>query len=210
MRYFQIISTIFIMMLVAASCVNKVTCPAYQSQYFLDTAYLRKTFSLFIADSVPDEKIGDVKKTRYGISDEPAYRKKVRDMNSIEMVTIYPGYEDSIMMVRAIADSVSTDSIPTATASTSSRIMLNYDQLLYNSMYGALLYKPRKSDAIDIKEELEVDDTGVADSIGVKKKGRFKLFRKKNKSADTSEDTDIPEIEEPQPVLQEETEDDGF
>ena len=210
MRYFPVISFLFVMMLVAASCVNKVTCPAYQSTYYLDTAYLKKTYSLFIADSVPDEKIGIVKKTRYGISDEPAYRKKVRAMNSVEMVTIYPGYEDSIQMVREVADSTGMDSLSVATASTSQRIMFNYDQMLYNSLYGELLIPKKSGTVSDIKEDLEVDESIDADSTAGTKKSKFRLFKKKDRSTG---DTEFEEQAEPQdqpPVQQEETEDDGF
>ena len=117
---------------------------------------------LFEVDSLPKSDIGYVNKNKYGIIEEKPYWLKYREMKDVPMVTIYPEIVDSILMVRTIADSLGADSLGV----TSSRPFLrnmNYDQLIYNSLYYDLLVPPEEEDitgelldqAIEGEEDIE-------------------------------------------------------
>ena len=191
------------------SCFQKSTCPAYYSKYILDQQEIQKRFSLFEIDTLPKSDIGYVNKNKYGIIEEKPYWLKYREMKDIPMVTIYPEIVDSILMVRTIADSLGADSLGV----TSSRPFLrnmNYDQLIYNSLYLDLLIPPEEEE--DITEELL--DKAVGEEVGIDeekpRKGLKDLFRRKKKKSEPEEDI-FDNIPDRTPTGdQPEDEDDGF
>jgi hypothetical protein len=192
------------------SCFQKSTCPAYYSKYILDQQEIKERFSLFEVDSLPKSDIGYVKKNKYGIIEEKPYWMKYREMKDVPMQTIYPEIVDSILMVRTVADSLGADSLGVTSTRPFLRNM-NYDQLIYNSLYYDLLVPPEEEE--DITEEL-LDKAVEEEDIEEEKprKGLKGLFRRKSKKSEPEEDIfdNIPERTpaDDQPV--DEDEDDGF
>lgn len=81
-------------LLVLSACTQRVTCPAFQSAYIYDKDELRKKFSYFLEDSTP--KIYTASKTRYLIAEPVSYKKKLRQMRTLEMKPINPVVPDSL------------------------------------------------------------------------------------------------------------------
>ena len=65
------------LVILVVSCHNKITCPAYQSKFILDEDEFKNQFSLFDADSTPKQKLGKVKKSKYGIIVQKTYKKEI-------------------------------------------------------------------------------------------------------------------------------------
>ena len=143
---YKIVYYIFILLIIS-SCKDKVTCPAYQSQFLLNKKAVKERFSLFESDSVPKEKIGDVKKSKYGIIVEKPYWKKYNEMKTIPMITVFPDNMDSILMAKYnIPDSIAMDSTRNYPIYYSPYLTtFNNDQALYDAMFGDLLPRPRSS-----------------------------------------------------------------
>jgi hypothetical protein len=80
--------------LIAASCTQKMVCPAFQSAYIYDQDKLRKKFSYFLEDSTP--KIYSASKTRYLIAEPTSYKKKVRSIKTVEMKPVNVVVPDSL------------------------------------------------------------------------------------------------------------------
>lgn len=76
------------------ACTERVICPAYQSAFIHDKDVQNARFSYFREDSTP--KIRDVDKGRYLLVDPVAYKKRTREMKTIEMQDIYPTPDDSL------------------------------------------------------------------------------------------------------------------
>lgn len=179
------ISEFLLFLTVIISCQNKITCPAYQSQFIFDEDKFKERFSLFDADSTPKRKIGKVKKSKYGIIVQKTYRKKFNDMKTIPMETIYPENPDSLMIAWAVPDSLSTDSLGSRPIYYSPYLTIfNNDQALYDAMYGYLL-RPSRSSMQEIREDLKVEEP--QEPVEEKKKKRFRLFRRKDKDKDTTQ-----------------------
>jgi hypothetical protein len=192
------------LLLLIASCKDKVTCPAYQSQFLLNKKAVKERFSLFESDSVPKEKIGDVKKSKYGIIVQKPYWKKYNDMKTIPMITVFPDNMDSILMAKYnIPDSIALDSTRNYPIYYSPYLTtFNNDQALYDAMFGDLLPKPRSS-MDEIQEDLKIEDKPRAEKK--KKKKRFGLFRKKNKDEEPAEG--VIQNDEVEPEGNDETDD---
>jgi len=162
------------------SCHNKITCPAYQSKFILDEEVFKEQFSLFEADSTPKQKLGKVKKSKYGIIVKKPYKKKLNEMKTIAMETVYSETPDSLLIAWASPDSLSIDSLGGGRVYHSPYLTIfNNDQALYDAMYGHLLQAPRSS-MQEIREDLEVEDQDT-EPVEKKKKKKFRLFKKKNK-----------------------------
>ena len=178
-RLINILELLFLITVVA-SCYNKITCPAYQSQFLFDESKFKERFSLFEADSTPKKKIGNVKKSKYGIIVQKTYRKKFNDMKTIPMETIYPESPDSLMIAWVVPDSLMTDSLSTRPVYYSPYLTIfNNDQALYDAMYGYLLRSPRSSRQ-EISEDLKVEES--QQPVEEKKNRKFRLFRRKDKN----------------------------
>ena len=168
------------LVILVVSCHNKITCPAYQSKFILDEDEFKNQFSLFDPDSTPKQKLGKVKKSKYGIIVQKTYKKKFNEMKTIAMETVYPETSDSLLIAWVIPDSLSTDSIGAGRRYHSPYLTLfNNDQALYDAMYGHLLQAPRSSRQ-EIQEDMKIEEE-EAPQIEEKKKKKFRLFKKKNK-----------------------------
>ncbi len=209
-----------------SSCWQKITCPAYQSQYYLDQKEFKDRLSLFEADSIPKPGLGNVKKTKFGIIDEKPYWQKFREMKDIEMVTRYPEYRDTILM--ASADSLAADTLQQRISPY--HTLFNYDQLVYNTLFGNVNERGATSGAKGMEDTEEPDEEPAEEE----KPGFFKrLFSgslfgggKNRKTAqeddanrqesDNASEESIPEPQQNGPSPQdsipaeEEEEDDGF
>ena len=179
LRLNKILPLIGLVMLIV-SCHNKITCPAYQSKFILDEEVFKEQFSLFEADSTPKQKLGKVKKSKYGIIVKKPYKKKLNEMKTIAMETVYSETPDSLLIAWASPDSLSIDSLGGGRVYHSPYLTIfNNDQALYDAMYGHLLQAPRSS-MQEIREDLEVEDQDT-EPVEKKKKKKFRLFKKKNK-----------------------------
>lgn len=81
-------------LLITASCTQRLACPAFQSAYIYDKDQLRKKFSYFLEDSTP--KIYSASKTRYLIAEPTSYRKKTRSIKTVEMKPVNVVVPDSL------------------------------------------------------------------------------------------------------------------
>ena len=142
---------------------------------------VKERFSLFESDSVPKEKIGEVKKSKFGIIVEKPYWKKYNEMKTIPMITVFPDNMDSIMMAKFnIPDSIAMDSTRNYPIYYSPYMTtFNNDQALYDAMFGDLLPRPRSS-MDEIQEDLRIEEKPAVEEKKKKKK-RFGLFRRKEK-----------------------------
>ena len=186
-----------------------MTCPAYHSKYILDKKEIQKRYSLFEVDSLPKEGIGFVKKNKYGIIEEKPYRKKYNEIKDLPMKTIYPAVVDSILMVRNIADTSAVDSLGVPPSQPFFRNM-NYDQIIYNSLFYDLLVPPEEE---DILEELEEKpEESEAEEVEEETPGRrWNPFRRRRSEPEEEEEEVIETVPESPPdedIVEEE--DDGF
>ncbi|MCS6973457.1 MAG: hypothetical protein N2044_04105 [Cyclobacteriaceae bacterium] len=83
-----------VLLILAASCTQKMVCPAYQSAFIYDKNELRKRFSYFNEDSTP--KVLTASKNKYLIADPVPYKKKVRQMATVQARPMNPVVPDSL------------------------------------------------------------------------------------------------------------------
>src|SRR5690606_30950777 len=79
---------------VLGSCTQRSICPAFQSAYIHDKDALRRKFSYFLEDSTP--KVLTASKNRYLVAEPTPYRKKVRNLSTVEMKPVPVVVPDSI------------------------------------------------------------------------------------------------------------------
>ncbi len=89
-----LLGLIFAILILGASCTQRMVCPAFQSAYIYDKDQLRKKFSYFQEDSTP--KIYSASKTKYLIAETTSYRKKTRSIKTVEMKRVYVVVPDSL------------------------------------------------------------------------------------------------------------------
>ena len=106
---------IFGLLVVLASCTERMICPAYQSAYIYDKDELRKKFSYFIDDSTP--KVYTASKNKYLIAEPMSYSKKIRSMQTVKMKPVPVHVPDSISGKGKVEDSISMDEMRRATQS---------------------------------------------------------------------------------------------
>lgn len=82
------------LLLLVASCTQKMVCPAYQSAFIYDKNELRKRFSYFNEDSTP--KVLTASKNKYLIAEPVSYKKKVRQMATVQARPLKPVVPDSL------------------------------------------------------------------------------------------------------------------
>lgn len=119
---------LLLLQLLAVSCTQKMVCPAYQSAFIYDKDELRKKFSYFKEDSTP--KILTASKNKYLIGDVVPYRKKVRQMATVQARPVNPVVPDSLKdenqvtaaeleaAARSVIDSIYIPNAPPARADT--------------------------------------------------------------------------------------------
>lgn len=81
--------------LMLGSCTQRSICPAFQSAYIYDKDALRKKFSYFQEDSTP--KMLTASKNKYLVAEPTPYRKKVRDLQTVQMKPVLVAVPDSIV-----------------------------------------------------------------------------------------------------------------
>jgi len=72
-------------------------CPAYQSAYIYDQDELRKKFSYLNEDSTP-KVYYTASKTKYLVAEPISYRKKIRNMSTVEMKDVNVKLPDSLQI----------------------------------------------------------------------------------------------------------------
>jgi hypothetical protein len=137
-----------------SACYRKTTCPAFQSQYILDEQALKKKYSLFNSDSEPKQGIGEVKKNKNGIHANRSYAVKFNEIRNVDMVMIYPGSQEAILVANYGADSLSMDSVMIP----SRRYMTTFhnEQLIYNTLFGSMR-KPQQDGMELFKKDPRVE-----------------------------------------------------
>lgn len=98
-------------LLLLGSCTERAICPAYQSAYIHDRHELQKKFSYFKEDSTP--KILTASKNRYLVAEPTPYRKKLRNLQTVEMKPVPVQVPDSLVS----GDSVSLEELDRAARS---------------------------------------------------------------------------------------------
>lgn len=146
----------------------------------------KEKFSLFNPDSTPKDKLGKVKKSKYGIIVQKPFNRKFNEMKTVTMETVYPKTTDSLMIAWAVPDSLSVDSLGTRPVYYSPYLTIfNNDQALYDALYGHLLKAPRNYSQ-EIKEDLKVEES-QEEQVEETEKKKFRLFRRKKKDKEPAE-----------------------
>lgn len=177
-----------------AACQQKVICPAYHSYFILDVEETRKKFTLFGPDSLPVDK-WKVDKEKYGIAKAKPYNRKLQELRTISMISVYKPLEDPFEQYRrqyAESDSgMVIDSAAVLAKSRGENDFQNIDQMIYLHHFGK--YLPSKTSAEEqIKEDMKIDEPLIKEEseeteATKKDKKRKGLLGKKNKN-------DEPEI----------------
>lgn len=185
----RLITYIFCLTIVSyfAACQQQMICPAYHSYFILDTEETRKTFSLFNEDSLPKDT-WKVDKEKYGIAKSKPYNKKLDELRTISMTSVYLPLEDPFEQFRrenaVAASDVLIDSASVLAQSRGDDDFQNIDQMIYLHHFGK--YLPSKISKEDqFKEDMKIDEPMIIEEPpgDVKKEKKRKgLFGKKNKS----------------------------
>ncbi|MEP2772365.1 MAG: hypothetical protein ABJH05_09460 [Fulvivirga sp.] len=194
-----------LLFLAMQACTERMICPAYQSAFIHDKDALDRHFSYFKEDSTP--KILSASKDRFNIIEPVAYRKKLRSLQTIAMVDVYPQEDDSLAFDDEIElaerdygyDSTAVISEDTVATAADSIYMIslkkenfNVDQELYLWYLKDFLVYP------DVRLQME-ENAEVAAAEEKKKKGISGFFKrlfggKKNKSDTTGVETSATEL----------------
>jgi hypothetical protein len=156
------------------ACTQRSICPAFQSAYIYDKDALRKKFSYFQEDSTP--KVLMASKNQYLVADPTPYRKKVRNLQTVEMKPVpvlVPDSlinEDSVSMqelnraARSIIDSTFIEDRPAANEQVpveDSVYVITKDRELRLLKYNgadSLVYDPATEKYVAQKPEYYVKD----------------------------------------------------
>ena len=96
---------------ILGACTQRSICPAFQSAYIHDKDALRKKFSYFLEDSTP--KLLTASKNKYLVAEPTPYRRKVRNLHTVEMKPVAVQVPDSLVT----KDSVSMEELDLAARS---------------------------------------------------------------------------------------------
>lgn len=175
--------------LVGGACTQRMICPAYQSSFIYDKEALRKKLSYFKEDSTP--KILTASKNKYLVAVPESYRKKLRNLQTVEMKPIYPVIPDSMKidkegdMLMAERDVV-VDSVEAPTDSvyaiTKTKERYNVDQDIYMWYFRDQLVLPDVRAAMESKKEAKESEDRAAKG----KRGFFDFLKRKKKNDSTS------------------------
>jgi hypothetical protein len=168
--------------LVLSACTQRMICPAYQSSFIYDKESLRKKFSYFKEDSTP--KILTASKSKYLIAVPESYRKKMRNMQTVEMKPVYPVIPDSLkldhekeqlMAERDVIIDSTAAPMDSVYAITKTKEKYNVDQDIYMWYFRETLVLPDVRAAMEQKKK-----TNDEKSAGTgKKKGLFSFLKRK-------------------------------
>jgi len=187
---------LLIILLASVACQRKYICPAFQSSFLLDEQKTEAFFSMFGNDSLPKSNLL-VKKNKYGIIVKVKYQKRIKDLETVKMETIFPPPQDTILMAeRNIGmDSTALDSL--LNEGPQYDYKFNRDQLVYMRHIGSKLQIPESKET----EEEELDSTNQVEGDGdateeEKPKKSWWPFGKKNKEEDTNDEDNLPDQNE--------------
>jgi hypothetical protein len=173
------------------SCKDRMICPAFQSTYILEEETGKQVFSLFGEDSLPKSKIL-IKKNRYGMIVKVKYRKRLDDMRTVRMKTIYPPDQiDSLEVDESSFANHDNDTLKLE-ASERSNVRYNYDQRNYMKYIGddiAKAYERKQTEFNKIKKEKEEKES--LEPLPPDRKTKKEEKRKKKNDA-----SEPPKIEE--------------
>lgn len=184
------------LIILLASCTQKLICPAYQSSFIYDKETLRKKFSYFKEDSTP--KIYTASKSKYLIAVPESYRKKMRGLKSVEMKPVYPIKPDSlkedgdalVLAERDEPDSTTAAPVDSVYAITKTKEKYNVDQDIYMWYFRDQLVLP------DVRAAMETQNKNKAEQAKAtakkKKKGLFSFLKKKQPKDSTAAELDVP------------------
>ena len=156
------------------ACTQRAICPAFQSAYIYDKDALRKKFSYFQEDSTP--KILTASKNQYLVAEATPYRKKVRNLRTVEMKQVMVQVPDSLSgkdsvsmaaldrAARSVMDSTFIEDRPTnaqAASPVDSVYVISKDKELRLLKYNgadSLVYDPAREKYVAQKPEYYVKD----------------------------------------------------
>ncbi|MCC5929934.1 MAG: hypothetical protein JJU28_11865 [Cyclobacteriaceae bacterium] len=176
------------------SCKEKLVCPAYHSYFILDPNETLRHFALFDKeDSVPNRD-GYVAKTKFGIYDEPSYRRKEKEIKTVSRNSIYISKYDPFLDLkidRRLLTRTQTDSIYVSNKPVEDDFY-NVDQMIYLYHFGQYLPKSKFLDE-DIDQDTEEEGEEIwkleEEDLDTDRKKR-KLFggRKKKETTEAVEE----------------------
>lgn len=160
------------------SCTQRSICPAFQSAYIYDQEALRKKFSYFLDDSTP--KVFTASKNKYLVAEAVPYRKKLRQLQTVEMKPVPVQVPDSLTnkdsvsvadldrAARSVLDTTMIVDVPPreqppAPAEDSVYVISKDRELRLLKYNGAdsLVYDPGKEKYVAQKPEYYVKDVGL-------------------------------------------------
>lgn len=178
------------LLILGSACTQRLICPAYQSSFIYDKESLRKKFSYFKEDSTP--KILTASKNKYLIAVPESYRKKMRNLQTVEMKPVYPVIPDSLKLDHekdllmaerdVIVDSAAAP-VDSVYAITKTKEKYNVDQDIYMWYFRELLVLPDVRVALEQKKKSD-EEKG---SGRAKKKGLFGSRKKVSDSTAVTE-----------------------
>ena len=143
------------------ACQQQMICPAYTSSFILDNQEIKKQFSMFGVDSLPKGDIWQIDKKKVGIADELPYHKKLAQMRTIKMESVYKTLEDPFTAYQNEHPSPdsATASVDTAAVMSGVREQNSYniEELIYLHHFGKYFPKPKTSGG-SMKEDLKPAD----------------------------------------------------
>jgi len=173
--------------MVASACTQRLICPAYQSAFIYDKEALRKKFSYFKEDSTP--KILTASKNKYLVAVPESYRKKLRNLQTVEMKPVYPVIPDSLKLDKGgdqlmaemdvVPDSASAQPMDSVYAITKTKEKYNVDQDIYMWYFRDILVLPDVRAAMQQRGESRKENEKEG---GPKEKKGFFSFLKKKKA----------------------------
>ena len=195
---------IIVFSIVFTSCTQRVICPAYQSAFIHDDDVTVAKFSYFRPDSTP--KIRETDKDRFLIVEPVAYRKRTRELETVEMKDIIPTPvdtatfdQDLLLAERDVVDSTQL-SADAGELHPGLKGPFNNDQELYMYYLRDILLLPDARAAQKeekIKNEVQLTkrerrrQKRAEEKEAKERKGPFSIFDKKD-----DEPADTPPAEE--------------
>ena len=93
-KQLSVVLLLFIFCLMAASCQERMVCPAYQSTYILDDSVRSYFFSRFESDSLP-KRYGRVEKSNWGLVKHKSKSARLREIRTVAMKNVLPPKQES-------------------------------------------------------------------------------------------------------------------
>lgn len=88
-RQLALVLLLFVFALLAASCQERMVCPAYQSTYILDDSVRSYFFSRFEGDSLP-KRYASVEKSDWGLVKKKSKSARLREIRTVAMKNVLP------------------------------------------------------------------------------------------------------------------------